>query len=92
MRFLDSQPSRLFLFRNFILGLNSITILRYTRLAVSLHFEAMFMGSTPDGRWLAYVSDESGLNEIYAQAYPAPGGKSQIWTEGGPLPTQWQAQ
>jgi Tol biopolymer transport system component len=39
-----------------------------------------------DGRWLVYVSDESGRNEIYVQPYPGPGGKWQISTEGGTEP------
>jgi serine/threonine-protein kinase len=39
-----------------------------------------------DGRWLAYVSNESGRNEIYVQAYPGPGGKWQISTDGGTEP------
>jgi serine/threonine protein kinase/Tol biopolymer transport system component len=41
---------------------------------------------SPDGRWLAYVSDESGRFEVYVQAYPGPGGKYQISTEGGTEP------
>jgi len=41
---------------------------------------------SPDGRWLAYVSDESGRPEIYVQPYPGPGGKWQISTEGGTEP------
>jgi serine/threonine-protein kinase len=41
---------------------------------------------SPDGRWLAYVSDESGRFEIYVQPYPGPGGKWQISTEGGREP------
>jgi eukaryotic-like serine/threonine-protein kinase len=41
---------------------------------------------SPDGRWLAYVSDESGRWEIYVQPYPGPGGKWQISTEGGREP------
>jgi Tol biopolymer transport system component len=41
---------------------------------------------SPDGRWLAYVSDESGRYELYAQPYPGPGGKWQISTEGGTEP------
>jgi serine/threonine-protein kinase len=41
---------------------------------------------SPDGRWLAYVSDESGRNEVYVQPYPGPGGKWQISTEGGKEP------
>ena len=41
---------------------------------------------SPDGHWLAYVSDESGRFEIYVQPYPGPGGKYQISTEGGTEP------
>jgi serine/threonine-protein kinase len=41
---------------------------------------------SPDGRWLAYRSDESGRNEVYVQPYPGPGGKWQISTEGGTEP------
>jgi len=41
---------------------------------------------SPDGRWLVYVSTESGRPEIYAQPYPGPGGKQQISTEGGTEP------
>jgi Tol biopolymer transport system component/predicted Ser/Thr protein kinase len=41
---------------------------------------------SPNGRWLAYVSDESGRFEIYVQPYPGPGGKWQISTEGGTEP------
>jgi eukaryotic-like serine/threonine-protein kinase len=41
---------------------------------------------SPDGRWLAYVSDESGRYEIYVQPYPGPGGKYQISTKGGTEP------
>jgi roadblock/LC7 domain-containing protein len=38
---------------------------------------------SPDGRYAAYLSDESGRNEIYVQPFPGPGGKYQISTEGG---------
>jgi Tol biopolymer transport system component len=41
---------------------------------------------SPDGRWLAYISNESGRWEIYVQSYPGPGGKWQISTEGGTEP------
>jgi serine/threonine-protein kinase len=41
---------------------------------------------SPDGRWLAYISDESGRFEIYVQPYPGSGGKWQISTEGGTEP------
>ena len=41
---------------------------------------------SPDGHWLAYISDESGRQEIFVQPYPGPGGKWQISTEGGNEP------
>ena len=41
---------------------------------------------SPDGRWLGYISNESGRYEVYVQPYPGPGGKWQISTEGGTEP------
>ena len=41
---------------------------------------------SPDGRWLAYISDESGRYEVYVQSYPGPGGKWQVSTDGGTEP------
>jgi Tol biopolymer transport system component len=41
---------------------------------------------SPDGRWLAYVSNESGRFEVYVRPFPGPGGKWQISTEGGNTP------
>jgi serine/threonine-protein kinase len=41
---------------------------------------------SPDGGWLAYVSDESGQMEVYVQPYPASGGKWQISGNGGVEP------
>ena len=38
---------------------------------------------SPDGRYLAYQSNESGRSEIYLQSFPGPGGKWQISTSGG---------
>jgi Tol biopolymer transport system component len=38
---------------------------------------------SPDGRWLAYTSNESGRYEIYVQPFPAPGEKVQISSSGG---------
>jgi Tol biopolymer transport system component len=39
-----------------------------------------------DGRWLAYVSNESGDFEVYVRPFPGPGGKWQISTDGGLYP------
>ena len=41
---------------------------------------------SPDGRWLAYQSDESGRNEVYVQPFPEHGGKWQVSTAGGTQP------
>jgi Tol biopolymer transport system component len=41
---------------------------------------------SPDGKWLAYQSDESGTIEVYAQSFPVPGHKVQISTGGGQYP------
>ena len=38
---------------------------------------------SPDGRWIAYDSDESGQLETYVQSFPIPGGKYQVTTGGG---------
>ena len=42
---------------------------------------------SPDGRWIAYQSDESGQFEVYVRPFPGPGGKWQISTTGGRMPT-----
>jgi serine/threonine-protein kinase len=41
---------------------------------------------SPDGRWLAYSSNESGNYEVYVQAFPGPGERWQISTNDGQHP------
>jgi serine/threonine-protein kinase len=41
---------------------------------------------SPDGRWIAYESDETGRPEVYVQPFPGPGRKLRISTDGGTLP------
>ena len=41
---------------------------------------------SPDGRWLAYSSNESGRPEVYVMAYPGPGPKIQVSNSGGTDP------
>ena len=41
---------------------------------------------SPNGRWLAYVSDESGQYEVYVQSFPAPGLKRLVSSGGGEEP------
>jgi hypothetical protein len=41
---------------------------------------------SPDGRWFAYASNESGRPEVFVQAFPPSGGKWQVSTQGGTVP------
>jgi len=40
----------------------------------------------PDGRWVAYQSDETGRVEVYVEAFPGPGERHQISADGGREP------
>jgi Tol biopolymer transport system component/predicted Ser/Thr protein kinase len=44
---------------------------------------------SPDGRWLAYGSDESGQMEVYVTSFPEPGRKWQVSKDGG-YPVKWR--
>jgi Tol biopolymer transport system component/predicted Ser/Thr protein kinase len=44
---------------------------------------------SPDGRWVAYQSNESGRFEIYVRPFPGPGGQWQVSTAGGTMP-RWR--
>jgi len=41
---------------------------------------------SPDGRWVAYVSDRSGQNDVYARPYPGPGAEITVSVGGGSEP------
>ena len=41
---------------------------------------------SPDGRWIAYVSAETGRLEVYVQVFPGPGPKIQVTKAGGGHP------
>ncbi len=45
---------------------------------------------SPDGKWIAYDSNESGQYEVYVAAFPGPGSKIQVSTTGGTEP-RWRA-
>jgi hypothetical protein len=49
-------------------------------------FNEMQARFSPDSRWIAYQSEESGRYEVYVQPFPGPGGKWQISTNGGTMP------
>jgi serine/threonine-protein kinase len=41
---------------------------------------------SPDGRWVAYVSDESGRAEVYVRPFSGTGTRTQISVDGGTVP------
>jgi serine/threonine-protein kinase len=41
---------------------------------------------SPDGNWIAYLSDETGRPEVYVRPFPGPGGRWQISDGGGSFP------
>ena len=40
---------------------------------------------SPDGRYIAYVSNENGQSDVYVQSFPGPGAKSQVSRDGGAI-------
>lgn len=57
-----------------------------TLLRASDAAEAWQSEFSPDGRWLAYVSEESGIPEVYVEPVPATGDRWQLSTSGGTEP------
>ncbi len=51
--------------------------------SLSTEWSAAF---SPDGRWIAYASDETGQSEVYVRPFPGPGGKWQVSTDWGAFP------
>ena len=45
---------------------------------------------SPDGRWVAYVSNESGRDEVYVESFPSPGRRVLVSAGGGTAPV-WRA-
>ena len=52
-------------------------------------FNATSPAVSPDGRWLVYVSDESGHDEVYVRPFPAGGAHVQVSADGGTNP-RWE--
>jgi Tol biopolymer transport system component len=50
---------------------------------IATEFSEGFPELSPDGRWLAYMSNESGRYEVYVQAFPGGSEKMTISTDGG---------
>ena len=62
---------------------------RKSFVVVSTAFEDMQARLSPDRRWVAYQSNESGRSEIYVRPFPGPGGYVQVSTTGGSNP-EWR--
>jgi eukaryotic-like serine/threonine-protein kinase len=56
---------------------------RKPRLFLESRFELWHSVLSPDGHWMAYISNESGTYELYVRPYPGPGEKIRISTAGG---------
>jgi eukaryotic-like serine/threonine-protein kinase len=56
---------------------------------LATEFEEVQAQFSPDGRWVAYTSNESGRSEVYVQSFPIGSGKWQISNAGGQQP-QWR--
>jgi serine/threonine protein kinase len=63
---------------------------RTTFPVVQGHADSSVPDFSPDGKWLAYASLESGRNEVYVIPFGHPGAKHQVSTDGGDLP-RWRA-
>jgi len=57
-----------------------------SRPIVQSRFNEITPAFSPDGRWLAFVSDESGQQEVYVQPFAESGPKYRISTHGGTEP------
>jgi len=92
-----SQDGRFVLYSNTPGGSSTGTDLRVVQLSgernASVFLQTPFNETaakfSPDGRWIAFQSNESGRNEVYVAPFPGPGGKWQISTAGGTFP-RWR--
>jgi serine/threonine protein kinase/Tol biopolymer transport system component len=55
-------------------------------LFLSLRSVNAYPAFSPDGRWLAYASSESGIYDVYVRAYPDKGSQWQVSNNGGTMP------
>jgi len=53
---------------------------------IATGFDETSPAFSPDGRYIAYSSNESGTTEVYVVPYPGSGAKTQVSRRGGQLP------
>jgi eukaryotic-like serine/threonine-protein kinase len=63
---------------------------RKPRLFLPVAFVQSMAQVSPDGRWVAYHSNESGRYEVFVQTFPTPAGKWLVSKDGGYHP-KWRA-
>jgi len=84
LTFLDSTPT----------GYRIWTATNRSGSPASIYREAPFIlggpDVSPDGRWLAYSSDESGRQEVYVDSFPMPSTRSRVSINGGAGP-KWRS-
>ena len=68
------------------LSIVSLDSTRAPRPFLSTAFDNVSPSLSPDGRWIAYASDESGRYEVYVRPFPGPGGRWQVSKDGGNEP------
>jgi serine/threonine protein kinase/Tol biopolymer transport system component len=91
-----SADGRVVLFRDQGVATNSdlwvipIEGARTPRPVLNTPFEEREGRLSPDGRWIAYVSNEAGALEVFVSTFPAPGARRQISSGGGHQP-RWRA-
>ena len=59
---------------------------RHGRLLMPAAFNESEVTLSPDGRWMAYQSDEADRMEVYVRPYPGPGGRVSVSLLGGTEP------
>jgi len=56
---------------------------------MTTQFQEVQARFSPDGHWIAFVSNESGTDEVYVSSFPTTGGKIRVSTNGGVQP-RWR--
>jgi len=86
-----TPDGRSVLFQEYGSGIDGIRVLAFdsapaSRMILPAAFNESQVTLSPDGRWLAYQSDEADRMEVYVRPYPGPGGRVSVSLMGGTEP------
>jgi tRNA A-37 threonylcarbamoyl transferase component Bud32 len=86
-----TPDGRSVVFQEYASGLDGIRSLAFdsapaSRMILPAAFSESEVALSPDGRWLAYQSDEADRMEVYVRPYPGPGGRVSVSLRGGTEP------